>query len=1398
MQYQKNVPLFYWTKGTTVIFEEYNKNLYFHNIFPSLNSNPVFSISINVSASQPTPIPVNPPTNVQALLSDIKAKVSWKAPHLLGDQGKGAWQLWRYRLEVRDQLNQTRLYQNISNTNIFLDLVPNNSYTFRVAAYTEAGVGPWSGQFTGKSLAAHVNRSLIWSTSEGLFEGDVLGEQARLLVASVELQSEISDLAWFEQTVYMVLSNQVKAYNRETQELWTVLEIKGDSTVIQAIAIDYIGRRLYWSDSMQQTINRCRLDDGEHKETLNIVALAKELAVDSLRGFIYYSTDHAVEAYRAPYSKNKTSYYQREQYSGSMVVGLTLDMNNERVYWIVRGTEGSTLYSANMIKDWTTDITAVKMPLKETQLCGPLVHFSERLLWLKDDNTSAIADVTGRNVAQIESSNFGGIRAISVIDPTQLRSPPVGTGQVSVIPNSVNETSIRTIGTWSEFNITWAPVTNVNYGTVFYELHIRYVTANEGRDHQEPIVKQVSEANYEFKNDLLPPYTALEVKVQSYTYWASSRRLGSHYTLIYSPSGLPTAPLNLRAFVSHNHDHYRGTLNSTAYVRWNAPTKENGVLTHYVLVYCGPGEDCKSVQVDANVLQKVLENISHSGNYTIKVAAATEAGVGSFTDAITIQPKVENPLPRLLVGTADQIRKVDLDLKQSKAVVDRINQPPTHLVHISKEKRIFWTNDNEIWSSVQPNGTKTRLAALSTEPLSLTVDWVERILYWTTREGSRSVIYLLNLNKFEEFRAGPQVLLSADRVVIKEVLVSPLDRLLIWTQFNSAKGEEGEVMIYDLNDNKPKKFTEISGLNCGHKFSHTLLLDTSAQERELIWNEKEVLVASGLKNRGRRELNHTFTCDQRNHAMDSVRLYWTTEDAIEAKGISTGYSMELSKPNSLVSFYHQNYPNWNCLVPIQRPKNRKYVPVMEVQGINNITIRLPKPEMHIQCPKRLPTIKYVIYYSEVKGREIISKADTFPDCTSATCKMITSLDPIVIVTGLKAYSNYRFQVAIKSHYSEHNTKIPVALGPSTILSTAPGAPSSPNTVLTEVINPTAVKVSWNAPDQINSDSIYYVVHYEFEEKNSLNHRQIKSTIPEILLQNLNANLTYKIYVRAHSLAESYSESESVFVTTFPQPDGVIAVNITSTSITIGWAPQRIMRRYELIYEKTSVPGEKWLIYDSNNGNDLDKWSLGRTYFLGGLDPKTLYTFSVNVYYTTRDEAFTWTAGRFETDGGVPSPPGQPVMQKGFNIWWEPSKDNGAAIEEYSLEGYKTSSRRIGRRSTDVSAGSSTVSSLVGLNLVEERENITTDNVLIDGQWTVFYTGNNTYWFAADLTDDLYRFRVRSRNRFGYSLYSVTSDEMALGSVAAAQLTSKTILYFAAIIGAIFLVITICVCISELN
>lgn len=78
----------YWADGTVVYYEEYHPscNCYFHNTYPYSTAHYV-KVIVNLPSAQPTPVPVNPPTSVQAIFGTYLAKTTWQSPHLLGFQG---------------------------------------------------------------------------------------------------------------------------------------------------------------------------------------------------------------------------------------------------------------------------------------------------------------------------------------------------------------------------------------------------------------------------------------------------------------------------------------------------------------------------------------------------------------------------------------------------------------------------------------------------------------------------------------------------------------------------------------------------------------------------------------------------------------------------------------------------------------------------------------------------------------------------------------------------------------------------------------------------------------------------------------------------------------------------------------------------------------------------------------------------------------------------------------------------------------------------------------------------------------------------------------------------------------------------------------------------------------
>lgn len=270
---------FYWADGTVVYNEEYHPmcNCYYHNTYPYLTGHSYNKVIVNLPSAQPIPVPVNPPTSVQAIFGTYLAKTTWLPPHLLGFQGttnkyvstlarvltkqlvgKGAWQNWSYKIEVKNLKEDNIVsYSNISSTSYTINnLEPDTEYLIKVAAYAN-GRGPWSSEFKGMSLRVPKSDDypiILWSASEGLLKSDATGENVQsVLHRSMMKHFFFTNVAWYQDILYLVTNtSQIYWYNTTTHKHGQLVDIES----VQSVAVDWIGRKLYWSNPKQQLVSK--------------------------------------------------------------------------------------------------------------------------------------------------------------------------------------------------------------------------------------------------------------------------------------------------------------------------------------------------------------------------------------------------------------------------------------------------------------------------------------------------------------------------------------------------------------------------------------------------------------------------------------------------------------------------------------------------------------------------------------------------------------------------------------------------------------------------------------------------------------------------------------------------------------------------------------------------------------------------------------------------------------------------------------------------------------------------------------------------------------------------------------------------------------------------------------
>lgn len=1054
--------LFYWTSGKSVLMEEYHEGskIYYDKFFDNFAMLDNFQfVCVKLPSAQPVPKPLNPPSNVQALLSIDRAKVSWRIPHLLGIQGRGAWQDWTYELEVIEEGNseKKRILDQIKTLHFRVsDLSPDTKYRFRVAAYTTAGYSPYSVEFRGQTLKSPHNRKIIWASHEGLIQSDILAENIHMLVPQHRLDScNITNLEWFEDILYYVCNQSLYTFNRTTN-ITEKLNVK-DS--VQAIAVDWVGRRLYWFNPSNQMITRGSLSNFEPELLFPLSAPETDIKIDALRGFMYFSTGHSVEFCRLNCKhKDKMKFYNMEAYSNKKVMGLTLDFDTNRVYWIVRSYDGSTLISAPMVENALNRFELEEYPLPEKrEFLGPLVYMSNRLMFLQGDRNVVISNLTGQNLAHIKSIELCDLKVFSVVDTT-LRAMPQLDRPLNVIPESVNESTIQVEGKWNFFKISWKPIMSVTYGDVFYEVRFLNHTSTQ------------TEASIEIGDSALQPYTPINISIKAYTYWASSATVK---TQIYSPSAPPSEPLHPRLFVTHMHNPIRNGLHIETAFRWNPPKSMNGPLVGYK-ISCWYEEHSKRValftdyELRPEINEKYMENVPKNSTLYCRVKAVTDAGEGNYSTLVSMSTLLERPIPRLFAASNEAIYFADFDLKKYRLIVSAGSRVD-HMCYIALGKQLFWTNENNEIMSFGYHG-KQKLYSTNAPVLSITVDWIEQLLYWSQMQAKGSSIHSFNLNTKET------KLVHESNTFINNLNVVPLNRQLFWLESESEISTRGTLVSYQYDKEDSVMFRDSKNATI-LVTQKTLFLDpfTEGQEKIFWLSDYNQLMWTDIQSRVSSAANFSFQSNAMNLIRDSGHMYWTQGDTLFAESLSeqATYQQKLFYPVKILPIFRQNYPPLHCLLLRRHLDHSSRITLLNSTE-RSLVLKLPLPKKFENCSFQPMLLKYKIMYTEYRSNE--NRA-----CTNTTCSLIETYEKVIEIANLQPFTKYQFQISITNYYTEQLNRTMNFTRPI-VYETKVGRPSPPRDVTATILSPTEFNLKWLPPLEINAPSIRYEVQYQNENE----------------------------------------------------------------------------------------------------------------------------------------------------------------------------------------------------------------------------------------------------------------------------------------------------------------------------
>ncbi|RXG56251.1 Proto-oncogene tyrosine-protein kinase ROS, partial [Armadillidium vulgare] len=282
---------------------------------------------------------------------------------------------------------------------------------------------------------------------------------------------------------------------------------------------------------------------------LGFLTSARELKIDSFRGFLYWRTRHQV--FKSSLTgKNLTEIHRENILSEKIVYGLALDANKSELWWIVKNSKEYHLYRKYK-EGLDTNENVVQKAMEKGAKEGSLFYLSERLLWVTEGEEIIIYDTILETSATITSSkvniHFIALQLRPAYSPKELDS-------LGFLPEAIEFSSVRTDGDWEDFFITWnavpsPPLQQLNSKLIhkipenFYG-DLRYYVTITGESEKGVYVTKENRLKVPFFVD---PYSPLTVSIKGITNWGESE---ATIVKLRSPSSTPSKPHNIRAFIN--------------------------------------------------------------------------------------------------------------------------------------------------------------------------------------------------------------------------------------------------------------------------------------------------------------------------------------------------------------------------------------------------------------------------------------------------------------------------------------------------------------------------------------------------------------------------------------------------------------------------------------------------------------------------------------------------------------------------------------------------------------------------------------------------------------------------------------------------------------------------------
>ncbi|KAI2654214.1 Proto-oncogene tyrosine-protein kinase ROS [Labeo rohita] len=407
--------------------------------------------------AQPYPVP-RQPRKLQVLFGSDKASVYWDKPENMIGASPSAWQNWTYAINFSMNGLVVMNFSGLTGTHATVpDLQSSQEYSVSLKACSPGGCSK-SVSYEGSTLQPANEPPLIAAASDdNIWKQDLDGiEFVEQMVSSI---GDVKDMDWYSSTIYWTNSSgHINWIDLGNQSL-SVMTMPSPLNA-EALAFDWLGQYLYWSCNTNQI---CRGSISGHGVEIFFEAEQKilSLVIDSLNAAIYWTTETSVEGCRLD-GENYQLLDKLSVFSGKEVAGITLNVIEGNLYWLVQDGSLINLYRMNVSGDRMQKSKAVEFAKWTTsQIADHQVgYYSGRLVWLDENKQLRIQELKLNTSVLMSSSST--LTAFSVVQqmlkplPDGFVSPPM------VIPPAVSKIVVG--GNDTFFQIHWEPI-SIDYGT---------------------------------------------------------------------------------------------------------------------------------------------------------------------------------------------------------------------------------------------------------------------------------------------------------------------------------------------------------------------------------------------------------------------------------------------------------------------------------------------------------------------------------------------------------------------------------------------------------------------------------------------------------------------------------------------------------------------------------------------------------------------------------------------------------------------------------------------------------------------------------------------------------------------------------------------------------------------